>query len=274
MDKKARNILFRTYWNKGWIDEKDCQTSAVDFEYAKAKGLMFDPPPPISHDQCLEKIFEILPTISMNKAARAFVSSLSTRRLDWRSGLASWFIARQLRPHSYDKVVSGHSYRDGKISSTHYTCGTCRDLKYGIIGHEFYDDVDLNIMNFERIKWGGVRHGQLDYTLFDLKQFQAAEIPEPRAEDIEIFREILAKIENSAPEDYPGTLEKNLAGLFKSTKDERKALIEVLACIDVLKPGSYDRPGRGKNDWVFVEYWRGEDKYNRDAVEKYFSEYL
>lgn len=273
MDKKAKNILFKTFWKNGWIDNGLRHLNSADFEYAKAHGLMFDPLT-ISHDDCIAEILTLLPLISTGKIVKAFLSSLSSRRLDWRSGLASYFIASQLTPHQYDKAVSGHSYTNGVISHTSYTCGTCRDLKYGMTGDQSYKNTDLNVLNFERIKWGGVRHGQLDYTLFDLRQLHLAEIPDPTTEDIEIFKHILATIENSQPDDYPSALEKNLATVVKSTKDERKILIEILACIDILKAGSADRPRKGKNDWKFVEYWRGEDKYNQDALDKYFAAYI
>ena len=274
MDKKAKNILFKTYWKGGWIPSNLRETSATDFAYAKSKGLMFDPLT-ISHDTCLTLILDLLPTISKQQVAKAFLSSLSTRRLDWRSGLSSYFIAQQLKPHPYTKVSSGQSYdSNGNISHISYTCGECRDTKYGIIGHEHYEDKDLNVLNFERIKWGGVRHGDLVYTLFDLQQLIEADIPEPTAEDIEIFKAILGVIENSQPLDYPSALEKNLAPVIKSTKDERQVLIEILACIDLLKPTSYDRPIKGKHDWTFVTYWRGEDKYNEAALQQYFGSYL
>lgn len=273
MDKKAKNILFKTYWKNGWIDDKKRQASPADFEYAKSKGLMFDRFTS-THDKCLDEIFQILPTITEDKVAKAFLSSLISRRLDWRSGLASYFIAKQLTHHRYDKAVSGHGYSNGEITFTSYTCGTCRDLKYGIIGDEFYNNIDLNVLNFERIKWGGVRHGHLDYTLFDLQQLQVADIPNPTKQDIEVFMNILTTIEQSQPNDYPSALEKNLSTVIKSTKDERKILIEILACIDILKPTSYDRPRRGKNDWTFVEFWRGEDKYSKEALDKYFGQYI
>lgn len=274
MDKKAKNILFKTFWKNGWICEKDRSISPADFEYAKLQGLMFEPLT-ISHDQCLDKILEILSTISIDKVASAFLSSLSHRRLDWRSSLASYFIAKLLVPHHYTKALSGQSYdQNGEVTYRGYTCSICRDLKYGIIGNENYHNEDLNVLNFERLKWGGVRHGNLVYTLFDLEQFQLAEIPKPSVEDIEIFKNILATIDNSQSNDYPSALEKNLATVIKSTKDERKILIEILACIDILKPTTYDRPRRGKNDWVFVEYWRGEDKYNKEALEHYFGKYM
>lgn len=121
---------------------------------------------------------------------------------------------------------------------------------------------------------GGVRHGALDYTLFDLQQLRLADIPQPSADDVSILNAILATIAESKPDDYPSMLEKNLATVIKSTKDERKVLIEILACIGVLQPRSYERPSRGKHDWTYVTYWWGEDKFNPDAVSQYFGRYL
>lgn len=41
MDKKAKNILMKTYWSaSGWKDEYTI--TPKDFTYAKEKGLMFD----------------------------------------------------------------------------------------------------------------------------------------------------------------------------------------------------------------------------------------
>jgi hypothetical protein len=273
MDKKAKKILFQTYWKNGWINDKDIITSKEDFEYAKSKGLMFDNIT-ITHDECINEISGIVEKTSMEKVSQAFLSSLSRKRLDWRSSIASYFIAKQLTKHAYSKVVSGHGYNNGKISHTTYTCGICRDLKHGIIGDEKYNNRDLNVMNFERIKWGGVRHGDLLYTLLDLRIFYTEEITEPTNDDITIFQKILETIETSQPNDYPGALEKRLSECIKSTKDERKILMEIMACIEILKPASYNRSRRGKHDWNYVEFWRGEDKYNQDVVNKYFGKYL
>jgi hypothetical protein len=275
MDKKAKNILFKTYWKNGWIDDKDRKIDPADFEYAKSKGLMFDTIT-VTHDQCVDEILDIANTISIGKVSKAFLSSLSNRRLAWRSGIASFSIAKQLTKHKYSKAVIGYSYNDnGKINHTSYVCGICRDLKYGISrGYENYIDDDLNVLNFERIKWGGMRHGDLLYTLFDLKMFNTEKITEPTIEDINIFKKILEVIETSQENDSPSKLEKRLSEIIKSTKSERFALIEIMACIEILKPGSYDRPIRGRNDWAYAKYWRGIDKYNQEAVKKYFGEYF
>jgi hypothetical protein len=273
MDKKAKNILFKTYWKNGWIDDKDRKIDPADFEYAKSKGLMFDTIT-ITHDQCIDEILDIANTISIENVAKAFLSSLSNRRLAWRSGIASFSIAKQLTKHKHSNAIIGYNDNDnGKIDYPSYLCRICRDLTRGIsVGYEDYIDDNLNVLNFERIKWGGVRHGDLLYTLFDLKMFNAEKITEPTVEDINIFKKILEVIETSQEKDTPSKLEKRLSKIIKSTKNERVILIKIMVCIEILKPDSYDKPIT--NDWTYAQYWRGIDKYNQEAVKKYFGEYF
>lgn len=273
MDKKAKRILFSTYWKNGWIDVKNRSISDPDFIYAKSKGLMFDPLT-ICHDECILATTTLVKGISQAQVTKGFLSSLTSRRLDWRSSLASYAIAQKIPSHQYTPVISGSSYMDGKPTAHSYTCGICRDSQYGIRGSESYIEVDINVFNFERIKWGGMRHGDILYTYFDLSQFINADIPEPTSEDMDCFREILTIIETSDPSDYPSTLEKRLANVIKSSKAERQILIEILASLGILKPNTVDRQRQGKNDWVFAEYWRGEDKYCQQTVDRLFGEYL
>lgn len=146
MDKKAKDILFKTYWSStGWNDGR--YTDPNDFAYAKEKGLMFDPLT-ISHDECIKRIIDIVNAITPEQAAKAFLSSLSTRRLDWRSGIASYSVAKLFTAHSFTPIKSGYSCMDGPDVYTSYTCGICRNLKYGLIGEEYYINTDLNVLNF------------------------------------------------------------------------------------------------------------------------------
>lgn len=272
-DKKAKQILFRSFWKNGWIDDKNRILSIEDFEYAKSKGLMFDPIT-IHHDTCIEKILTIKENSSSEDIAKAFLSSLSTRSLHLRSSLSSYFIAKKFTTHKYSPVVSGTSYVDGKPAFHSYTCEVCKNIQYGVVGDENYINKDLNVLSFERLKWGGVRHGDLLYILFDLMQFEKEILSEPTKEDIRIFKDILKVIETSNAGDYPGKLESRLKEVLRSSKSERQVLIEILASIGVLKPKSYDRPTTAKHDWTFVEYWRGEDKYDLETVETYFGSFM
>ena len=273
IDKKAKKILLQLYWKNGWTDAEDRNLSEDDFAYAKSKRVMFDPFS-TGHDACVADIVKLRKQIQIADITRAFLSSLSSRRLDLRSSLSSYFLAKNMDIHKYKPAISGTSYENGEASHHSYTCEICRDTQYGIIGDEDYANADLNIFNFERIKWGGVRHGDILYTLFDLRQFAQEDITEPTQEDVDIFKNILKTIETSKKEDYPSALEKRLRGDLKSSKAERQVLIEILGAIGVLKPGSYERPIKGRNDWVYVEYWRGEDGYEADKVADLFGAYL
>ena len=263
MDKKAKNILFSTYWSsKGW--KSDYKTDLEDFLYAKEKGLMFDPIT-ISHDDCVKRILEIADTITLEQVSKAFLSSLSTRRLDWRSGISSYYTAKQIPLHHF-----------APSANADYACQSCHDVHYEVIGYDHYVEEDLNVLNFERIKWGGVRHDELLYILFDLEQFKKEQIPEPTEADIAIFRSILKAVDSCGPGAYPSVLCDKLKEIptLKANKAQRQVLVEILACIDILRPLSYDRPIKGKNDWRFVEYWRGEDGYDEETVKKLFGKYL
>jgi len=273
IDKKAKKILLQLYWKNGWTEAEDRNVSPDDFAYAKSKGVMFDPFS-AHHDACMAELVKLRNQIQIADITRAFLSSLSTRRLDLRSSLSSYFLAKNMDTHKYKPAISGTFYENGEVSHHRYTCEICRDYQYGIIGDEDYENADLNVFNFERIKWGGVRHGEILYTLFDLRQFTQENITEPTQEDVDIFKNILKTIETSQKEDYPSALEKRLRGVLKSSKAEREVLMEVLGAIGVLKPQSYDRPIRGRNDWIFVEYWRGEDGYDADKVAELFGAYL
>lgn len=276
MDKKAKKILFNTYWSsKGWKDEH--YTSPEDFAYVKEKGLMFDPLT-ISHDDCIRKIVNLANTITIDQVAKAFISSLSTRRLEWRSAIASHYVAKQFTEHQFVPIVSGYSYdqETQELTHTSYTCDICCK-SHAISGDEYYEDEDLNVLNFERIKWGGVRLGKLIYTLFDLERFIEEKIPEPTHEDIEIFKAILNASTSCKPNDHPGALRKKLAEIsgLKANQAERSCIIEILACMGVLKPKSYDRTGSSsRSDWIYADQWRGEDGYDHASVDKYFGKYL
>jgi hypothetical protein len=245
MDKKAKSILFKTYWSsQGW--KSQFETDPKDFEYAKSKGLMFDPVS-ISMEEVKADLKNLLYQIDENKITDGFLSSLTNGRLDWRSALASYFNAKLIL--------------EGK-----------REFYRPEIFN--YENEDLNILNFERIKWSGVRHSDLLYNYFDLRLFKQETISKPTESDIQIFKDILECISESETGEYPGKLRDRLKDVMKGSKDERHTFLEILGCCEILEPKNYDRPTTGRNDWTFVEYWRGEDNFNKKLIDKYFGHYL
>lgn len=271
---KAQKILFSTYWQaSGWIDAKNRSITAEDFAYAKEKGLMFDPVT-LSHDAIIQRLHEVMVNISEKDLISAFLASLSSRDLGLRSAIASYYLSQKIPLHSYTPVFSGAFYEKGVAISQHDTCGVCREAYDGIIGNEHYIEADLNVLNFERLKWGGVRHGQILYMLFDLERFMQLSPLKVEDHDIVILKEIAHIIRSSDAGDYPGKLSERFKSVLRSSKSEREMLVEILAAIGLLKAQSTNRRGRGKHDWSFAQYWRGEDGLCEARFEELFEVYL
>lgn len=247
-DARAKKILFDAFWSsKGWIDRDARQLSEADHEYAKRHGMMFDPLT-IGHDALAAETRRLVESVPLATASAAFLASLTTRRLDLRSGLASRALASAAGPHRY----AGNAFG---------SCATCGALRE-------HRDEDLDVLNFERHKWGGVRHGEPVYMLLDLSQLVVAPPVIPTEDDRAILGKILAVVAGAAPKDTPAKLSKQLAGVLPSSKPERDVLVEILAAAGVLAPS--DR-SRGSGEFVHAGAWRGADGYSRAAVSELFS---
>ena len=268
-DAKALKILLRTYWSaSGWKESPE--VSDADFEYAKAAGHMFDPIER-DHDQCVKWVVAGRSMVSREAIANAFIASLSSRRLELRSAMGSYAVAKHLPEHKF---------KQSKIF-THDDCAVCMSGQ----GAGGQGAIDLNVLNFERFKWGGVRHEHLSYIGFDLEQFRLCDFSAPSKDDYEILRQVFHAA-SSAPVGTSLTkLEKSLAGLFPANASERKTLITILGYCGILvpegEPGyfhSYPRDSeRGDklhpdSDWQFpVSRWKGSG-IRGEAVSYWFPE--
>jgi hypothetical protein len=267
-DKRALTILSNLYWSsQGWIRDTERALTLEDFEYAKSKGLMFDPLS-ISHSEVMSRLLSALRKTGQQFVANAFIASLSTRRLDWRSALGSFAVFRNLRDHT---PVS----RDGLVCDS---CGLY--LKPGI--------EDLNVLNFERFKWGGVRHYFPTYAMLDLELLAKSDPPEPGSIDIQIFREIIHTIEGLPSGVTAAALQGKLGTIFKSNKAERDTLVGILGYCGVLsKPGLPDfaqhfvSPAqRELPDHHYVDmpypacWWRSEYGIDSARLKEYFGHIL
>ncbi|MCJ1908973.1 hypothetical protein [Planococcus ruber] len=261
-DKKALKILFKRYWSsEGWTNS---YLTKEELNYAKAAGVMFEQKK-LSHDEAIQKLAAVISTLSLEDIATQFVASLSSRRLELRSALGSFMVGRHLIAHEY--------LGDENICSY---CGGFNKKQ------EF---VDLNVLNFERFKWGGVRHLDPFYIAFDLEQFSKAEKLTPTREDHEILHRIFSVVDEFPGEGKVGELEKALSKVLKSNKDERRVLLEILGFCSILstndRPGFIDHfipylereePSHAKNDWSYpVCWWTGKHGLNKNAIKEIFS---
>ena len=266
MDRKAKRILFDTYWSSsGWKREPFC--SPDDFQYARSVGYMFDPFV-MSHDQVLSATHNAFSQLSLKDIRDAFLASLSSRRLEWRSALGSYAIAQILPAHSFTGnlhcAICGQDYR---LDETHF---------------------NWNVFNFERFKWGGSRHLQPAYLAFDLLTFKNFSGYAPSDHDVGIFRQILAIIQQLPPNATPNDLERRLSKIFASNQSERRVLITILGLCGIIQPKSHPgflttfvpyqqrmMPPGSKNDWEYpLWWWRGQDGINPEALNFYFGDVL
>ena len=267
VDRRALKTLFDTFWSSaGWRAADSKCTPRDDFEYAKRAGLMFHPIE-LSHDDIEQRAIEAVGRVDHRNVVNAFIASLSSRRLDLRSALGSFAVLQHFPRHvkaSQDKL-----------------CHTC-----GLKNH--YANEDLNVLNFERFKWGGVRHLQPLYASFDLQLFQQITPSAPLPSDVKILRSIVRAIDVAPKETTSATLEKQLGKLFKSNKAEREILIGILGYCGVVAteahPGFRNHfvewtgrvlPSRRFVDMAYPAcWWQRADGINDEALGYWFGHAL
>lgn len=271
-DKRAKDILFKTHWKNGWISEGRRRVEPADLAYAKSKNYMFDAIY-ASHDQAVSQLLEERERADLAAASSAFLASLGTRRMDLRSALGSFAFAANFPRHEFSRLHSTLTPSGARC------CKLC-----GLYERGQPAKFDLNVLNFERHKWGGVRRDDPIYAWLDLRLFREEALSSPTDSDRRTLVDILKAAHNLSSDDTVGTLEKMLMGKFASSKAERQVLIEILAVIGILQPRNrsgyfgeftfaFDRKHTGQhfNDWGYPAiWWRGSDGVNDDAVASYF----
>lgn len=264
MDKGLK-ILLDYYWDSnGWKDEDEQTLSAEDFAIAKSEGYMFDNAKrTISHAETLQRLSLVVKKIDPSSVANVFLYSLSTRRLEYRSALGSYWYAISIPMHEQTPYAFD------------YICPTC----------SWHKNIDLNCKNFVRYKFGGVGHDSADYALFDLEQFLNLPAVTPTQQDKDILKRILCCIDYLSDTDKAGKLRDRIVKerIFKTNKNETQVLLDILGICGVLSSeefpcfcekfvSSFDRaPVESKSDFYYpVNRWRKKDGINTQRFLKVF----
>ena len=267
----GKKLLFNSFWSSsGWSDN---DISDEVFQICKAQGYMFDPPEVITHEEYMNRLAKVVRSIDPYDVAGAFLYSLSTRLLEYRSALGSYW---------YAVAVPGHQWPDDKT----YHCPVC--------GWRRWSDRDqnrhrgFNVLNFERYKWGGVRHTNGQYALFDLEQFMLLPKVTPTDEDIKLLEDILGCVAEMDPDKKVGELQKIITSkkMIKSNKSELQTLLDILGICGILSSpdnpcyadsfvDTYGRdPVEYKNDFAYpTNRWRASDGINTDRLHIVFQGY-
>lgn len=213
----------------------------------------------LSHSAALEQLHSVLAQIRPQDVANAFLYSLSTRALEYRSALGSFYYAKAIPDHK---------------STDDWHCYLCGWYKNG--SRDFCD---------EREKYGGIQHSNLDYALFDLEQFLKLPKVVPTQADVRILQDILACIGELDPVNKAGKLRDLISKkkIFKTNKKEITTILEILGICGILAseahPGyekrfadEYDRaPTEHTNDMQYpLNHWRAKDGINASRFAEVF----
>lgn len=265
-DKKALKILL----SDDFIQKK---LSIEDIQYCKEKGLMFDPINK-THDEIIEWIFKEKEKCQKIHYTNLFIASLSTNRMDLRSGLSVYAIVQTFPKHTF-------VLRENQQLSNVSPCKICSYYPKAI-------NVDLSNSNLYRFLIGGLLTHQIYDYAFYLEQHNILSDIEPSDEDFRIFSDILEVIIDSDEKETPITLQKKIQKIkiFKSNADQRKGLLETLGYCSILETDKYKgllkqyinlavapRKTHG-SDWNYpMDWWNGKDGINKEALKFWFGNY-
>lgn len=258
---QALRPLFDTFWSsEGWRHHGPLPADRVP-QAAVDSGVMFRERVRLDHDGWVGRARAAVGAIRLCDVGEAFISSLTSRRLDLRSALGSFAVARHLSAHPFTPSVD-------RMCAV---CGLWPDA-----------DEDFNVLNFERFKWGGVRRECIAYAAFDLEQFVLAPL-EPLAEDAVGVARSLFDVVRSAPSSETATKVATRLQMIKANKDEREVLMDILGVCGVL--ATVEHPGFRKEfihfdsrplpDYHFVEraypvcWWRAANGVDDVALREF-----
>jgi len=249
MKNNPVKLLLSGYWGKeGW---KEPCFSSDEVRVLNEAGLL-RPAETLGHKEALDWALRSRANVSAAAVADAFLFSLTSRDLRYRSALGSFAHLQFMPKHKHECAKGFHTD----------ICAICGfDENQGT-------DINFGVLNFERHKWGGVRHDHLVYMAYDLELFKSLPVPPDQIDEgRQILRCILDALKSS--ENF-SSLKSSLGKIVKSNDSERSQLCEILAYAGILQPSdcpaftdSYIRwdqrgDGRPKSDMNFpLGWWRG-----------------
>lgn len=170
----------------------------------------------MTHDELVGACLEAAERLDKIHVARAFVASLSSRRLDWRGVLPAYAVCRQLPRHEYAPT---QVFKAGPDASC-FICGLPSPSRTRVSGK-------LLVGNLGRAYYLGT-------SLTTLQQFASTDKPEPTETDIGMFTETMNRLRNRNGAKL-GELQKLIQGLFPGNKFEREDFLGALALAGIFQ---------------------------------------
>lgn len=242
--------------------------SADDLHYLKSLGLAFDPVA-LSHDEAVRRSLSAYSRISKRQVTDLFLSSLTSRRLELRSGLSAYAIMQTMPDHQYEETPAKFCR----------ICSGSKEMPY----------LDLTALNKSRFRCGALFLFRTPYQIqFYLEQHAGLPDILPQAADVDLFNGIVAALGKVDEDCKPRDIYKVLKGVegFKTSADECRSLLETLGLCSILETNEhkgylyhYTNPGLApskshSSDWAYpVDFWTGKEGINRNAFSFWFGDY-
>lgn len=254
-----------------WGEPDPCPPSDEEFQHAISMGLMFPYRKTVGHSECISRAKELREIITAEDVANAFLYSLSTRRLEYRSALGSYWYVKAMPDHECDGRSPG--------------CGICKWDTFNDLPCKYEYQNEYNIWNRERYKYGGVRHTRLQYAVFDLEEFVKLPKVTYTEEDERLLLRILDCVSALEPRNKARPLQKLITSrrILKSNKDEIDILLNILGICGVLENDEHHcyaegfmdctnrNPPEHTNDYAHpLNWWRAMDGIHWDRVQIVF----
>jgi hypothetical protein len=224
IDKRAESTLSGVFWTSGRWRQERVKPNLEEERHARDMGYLFDPVE-MDHDELVHRTFELAALTDTQTASEAFLASLSTRWRFLRPFLSSAVLAMSMQRHSF--TASGRRRPGLYDGGGEDACAICGQ-------REQTATIDLNVLNFERHKWGGVRFLQLPFVWFCLDRLQVEGSAIPSGDDVTLLSSILANLKGLPGNTTLTSSESALRGL-KSNQAERHAVLQILSTVSILQ---------------------------------------
>ncbi|WP_449304902.1 hypothetical protein [Prevotella pallens] len=239
----------------------------------------------MEHDELIKLIFKEYQMADKDKYTNLFLSSLSTHRLEWRSGLPVLAIMQSFPFHHFQSQSLPPNFKCLSEEDQHFVikrmpCVICSNYKEAF--------ADSNNQDSNNI--GGLTDYTLDTFYQYLKSTNAMENVLPNEDDINIFLQMLRYIQEI---DYNTTIKRGITSLISKIKEfetnlfELQLLLETLGYCSILETKEYKGllhqytnlsiapKKRHNSDWHYpVDFWTGKDGINKKALDYWFGCYL
>lgn len=212
-------------------------------EKAISAGIMFAEPRQLGHDGWVAAARLAVTRVSAQDVSEAFLASLTSHRLDLRSALSSFAVARLLPEHPYEEWRSA------------VRCQVC-----GWLSNR---PADLNDMSRHRFIYGGVALDDIKYVAFDLEQFSFAPRLEPRTDDIAIGQQLVDYLRQLPPKTTAAQAARGLK-ILKANANERDGILNSFGVCGIL-----NNPGHPGYAHQFVPLTRRADPPGRFGFGNY-----